>query len=236
MENRKFLKKELLKTKVCLIVAAVLFVVLLVKSYFSQQQWILFHAADIKGAAVDTDTLEPIDDVIVVAMWRLTQVPGEGFGGYANIVQTQTNKKGQFLIPSWTAFKPWKFISVVHEHAPEFVIYKPGYKIHYSSQAKVAVTYPQIMTDAELKKSIEEHSINPAKLIKVYRDGQILENHKEFRSRSRFPDTCYTKDQLRAIFKAIERNAGQLPAENELSHRLLLKDIQEDRALYAGGE
>jgi hypothetical protein len=92
------------------------------------------------------------------------------------------------------------------------------------------------MTDAELKKSIEEHSINPAKLIKVSTNEQILENQKEFRSSANFPDKFYSTNQMQAIFNAIQRDAAQLSGENELSRRLLLKEIQEDRAFYIGGK
>lgn len=229
MENRKFLRITTL-----LIMASVF---LFTASCSGGQQWILFHDKEIKGYVVEEETGKPIEGAIVIGMWALTQVPGEGFGGYAKIQAETTDKEGRFIIPSWTTFKPWKLLSVTHGLAPKIVIYKPGYKLYWSTKIG-REGYPDHyeMTAEEKKKIKEAASINPATLKKIYTDEEIWKNHKEFRSQANFPDTSYSKQQLKVLFDALQSNALQLPTNFSLSQGKLLKDINEDREFYLGGK
>lgn len=229
MENRKFLRVTTL--------LIMTFVFLFTSSCSGGQQWILFNDKEIKGSVVDAETGKPIEGAIVIGMWALTQIPGEGFGGYAKIQVEITDKEGKFTIPSWTTFKPWKLLSVTHGLAPKIVIYKPGYKLYWSHKV-VREGYPDhYEITAEEKQRIKEAaSLNPAKLKRIYTDEEIWENHKEFRSQANFPDTSYSKQQLKVLFDALQSNALKLPTNFSLSQGKLLKDINEDREFYLGGK
>ncbi len=233
MENRKLIKKAGYLVGVFIGVMTLMILGLL--SQIQHGQWVFFQGNQITGTVIDRETGGPIEGGIVIGMWPLTQLLSEGFGGYANIIAVTTDKDGNFIIPSWTAFKPWKCFSTVHELAPRIVIYKPGYQLHATSQARVPAPYPQMMTDEELKKSLEDHSINPAKLKQLHSDEEIWKNHKEFRSMSNFPDN-YSKKQLIDIFEAIETSISFLPSDNTLSKQKIIKDITEDRHYWVEGK
>ena len=233
MENRKLIKKVGYLSLAFVGIIAIIILVML--SHLQHGQWIFFHGEQITGTVIDAEIGEPIEGAIVIGMWQLTQLLGEGFGGYAKIVEVKTDKDGKFIIPSWTSFKPWKFFSSVDELAPRIVIYKPGYQVHVTSRARVPAAYPQMMTDEDLKKSLEEHSITPAKVKRLYSDEEIWENHKDFRARSNFPDN-YSKEQLKNIFDTLEVSISLLPIENNLSKQKLIKDITEDRHFWVEGK
>lgn len=229
MENRKFMRV----TTLLIMTSMFLFT----SSCSGGQQWILFHDKEIMGYVVDAETNKPIEGAIVIGMWALVQVPGEGFGGYAKIIETKTYKDGRFTIPSWTTFKPWKLLSLTHGLAPKIVIYKPGYKLYWSTKiAREGFPDHYEMTAEEKRLEKEAASLNPATLRRIYTDEEIWENHKEFRSQANFPDTAYSKEQLKILFDALQSNALQLPTNFSLSQEKLLKDINEDREFYLGGK
>ncbi|RMG02440.1 MAG: hypothetical protein D6726_07520, partial [Nitrospirae bacterium] len=121
MEDRGFLKKRILTY--CLLV-----VFIFGMASCTKDQCVFFHDKEIRGYVLEAQTGEPIEGAVVVAAWALTQVPGEGFGGYARIIETVTDKDGKFVIPSWWSFKPWKLCSVMYGNGAKIIIYKPGYE------------------------------------------------------------------------------------------------------------
>jgi len=222
MEDRKFLRRITFPTMA-------IFILLFASSCIGEPQRMLFHDKEIKGSVVDVETGKPIAGAIIIGMWPLVQVLSEASGGYAKILMTRADKEGNFTIPKWTTFKPWKLDSVMHELAPTIVIYKPGYKI-YSSHKIARAGYPDdmSMTDEEKKKTKEENSITPAKLKGVHTDEEIWENHKEFRSQADFPDKHYSKKQRENILNALKEMALQLPSENNKSREKLLGGVRKD--------
>lgn len=215
MENRKLLKIKLF-------VCALLCMFLLGVTSCYGTQWIFFHDDEIKGSVVDAKTNEPIEDVIVVAMWKLTQIPSEGFGGYAKIIIDKTGDDGSFTIPLWKKFKPSAASSIMDELAPKIIIYKPGYRLYYSHKLERA-GFPDdmSMTADEKSKVKEKYSITPAKLTKIYADEDRLNNCDNLESMARFPNEYYSKDQLLIIFNALEEELLQLSDENKRKNRLL---------------
>lgn len=223
MENRKFLK-----AKPLLIVTAAVFALLLIIGLLAKQQWLLFYSTPVKGSVIDAGTNKPIEGAVVVGMWALTEVPGQGSCGYAKVSVATTDKEGKFKIPFWMTFKPWKLKCLSYGLGSKIVIYKPGYQVFWSYEAaRKGNPSDYQMTKEERKKLIEESSINPAKLKRVYTDEEIWENHKEFRSQTR-SYKYFSKKQRKEVLNNIKEIALQLSSENSKVKDKLLKDVKED--------
>lgn len=216
---------------------AILLILLFSSACFGAQQWMIFHDDEIKGFVVNEEDKKPIEGAIVVALWALEQVPGQGSGGYAKILVATTDKEGKFTLPTWTETRLWKFDVVMHELAPRIVIYKPGYKLYWSHRV-MREGFPEDMskTKEEKIKLKEKYGIAPTKFKKVYTDEEIWENHSEFRSRANFPDTHFLRDQLIQIFDVLQESIKKLSDSNNKSKNRLFKDIKEDREFYVGGK
>lgn len=198
-------------------------------------QWILYHDKEINGAVVEVKTGKPIEEAIVIAMWALSQVPGDGFGGYANVEVVLTNKEGKFTVPSWIRFKPWKIIDVVHDLAPEIIIYKPGYGVH-SSHKLMRAGYPDdySMTPEQKKQDRDKYGITPAKLNKIYTDEDKDKNVSALESEAHFPGHYYSKAQRRLIYDAI--GIELISITNEYNNKLeLIKSFQAMRKFWVEG-
>jgi hypothetical protein len=88
--------------------------------------WLIFHKPEYKGKIIDAETQEPIEDVVVVAVYNTHTIIGGPAGGYSSVVkvkETLTDKTGEFLIPSYTTIMSPNS----KEYYTEFIIYKPGY-------------------------------------------------------------------------------------------------------------
>lgn len=171
MENRKSLKT---------IIVLLIFLVttLALAANCQGNQWVYFHDEEIRGYVVEADTNKPIEGAIVVSMWQLSQILSQGFGGYAKVIETKTDKEGKFTIPAWKTFKPLTVNSVMHDLAPKIIIYKPGYKIYWSHK-KAREGFPEyylLLTPEEMKKAKEANSINPAKLKRIHAAEEKLKN------------------------------------------------------------
>lgn len=223
--------------KIILIVAGLTVAILvLISGPGCGSQWMLFYDKSITGQVVDAETGKPVENVIVISMWQLTQYLSHGHGGYAKVITSKTDKDGKFKIPFWITFKPWKWNSSMDEYAPKLVLYKPGFNLFTTHRVLWEKDMQDMnMTEQEKKKVRDESSIKPAKLIRIYTDEHVMENHKDFRSQANFPEKVYSNKQLEEIFNAIQKDAEQLSSSNQLSKRLLMKDIQEDREFYIGG-
>jgi len=181
-------------------------------------QWILFYDNSIKGTVIDAETGQPVGGAIVVGVWQLSQLVSEGDGGYAKVSLVKTDDQGKFTILPWVRFKPWKFYCLLHENAPQVAIYKPGYRFHWSSQAKITKPHMQLLTREELKINLEEHSINPAKLRKVYSDEERIQNYHDWETKidfpgPQFPFNYFSKKEIRIIYHALAEDFSYLPKE-----------------------
>jgi hypothetical protein len=179
MENRKLLKKVAIPIAILIILlfytAVYFYMISAWGDHFTQ--WILFHDKEIKGSIVDADTGASIEGAVVVGLWALTEkCGGEGFCGYAKIIETATDKDGAFVVRAWKTFKPWKFYCLLHEHAPKIVIYKPGYRV-YGPHEILLSNYWERYGHIQGKMNI-----TPAKLKRIYTDEEKAKNILETRS------------------------------------------------------
>ncbi|MGE5810900.1 MAG: hypothetical protein ACM339_05325 [Ignavibacteria bacterium] len=228
MEDKTVLKGKSKKIKVLMAIAAIIMALIIISGPGCGNQWILFYDRPMKGYVIDAETKEPVEGAIVVSMWRLSQFLSEGFGGYAKIIVRTSDKEGTFGIPFWMSFKPWTFNSAVHDLAPEFVIYKPGYEVYHSHRLE-REGFPKDITmpPDEKKATREEFSLDPAKLNKVYTNEEIWENYLEFRSEARFYGTYYSRKQFREMFFSIKREVSQLPSEYKVGKERILDHIKQ---------
>ena len=187
----------------------------------------LFYDKTNSGAVIDAETNKPIEGAIVVGMWRLSQFPGEGFGGYAKVTLVTTDKDGRFAIPWWVRFKPWKFYMYLTDLAPEIYIYKPGYKFH-SSHKKSRLGYSSAyeMSAEERRKLYDKHAINPARLVRIYSDQDRLDNYEMIEMKTEFPSNLYSSDELILFAKSQKEELIKL-SDNNNRKITLLSNIEE---------
>lgn len=230
-------KTDWRKWRVLLAPAGIILALILLSGPGCGNQWILFYDKPINGYVVDAETGTPIEGVIVVGMWDLAQFLGQGFGGYAKVIEVTTDKEGRFRLPFWATFKPWKFHSGMNEIAPKIVIYKPGYKIVWSHKVmRLGFPNDESKTQDERNKMRAEYSMNPAKIQKLNDEEAIWESHKEFHSQANFPDECYSKAQLIYMLKALQLGIEEMPIGTNRIKIKLLKDITEDRSYWVEGK
>lgn len=199
-------------------------------------QWILFYDKPITGRVVDAETGDPIENVVVISMWQLTQYLSHGHGGYAKITVTKTDKDGTFQIPFWITFKPWKWNSSVDEYAPKLVFYKPGFNLCITHRILWERDAQDMnMTAQEKKKLKEDSSINPAKLERVYADEAIWNAFEEFEA-ARAPYEYFSKKQLRELFNQIKKGAKQLPYTSNKAKEKIMKDVEEYAKYWLEGK
>lgn len=237
MENRKLLGKStrpLLWTIGILCILSLPFLVL-AKLQVKGGQWVLFHHPEIKGSVVEAGTAQPIDGAVVAALWQLSELVSEGFGGYARVQVVQTDKEGNFLLPSWISFKPWKFYTVTQAYSPKIVIYKPGHKLYWSRTIE-REGFPDDSTKTEEEKTRlkQEYSIQPAKLKEVYGDEERLENYRDWETIARFPGRHFSRKQFEVILSALEKDLLQLSEMNERKESLIMSH-KSLREFWCGG-
>ena len=88
--------------------------------------WFIYHKPSYMGKVIDSETKEPIEGAVVVAMYYKYPIisgPGGGSASIMHIKEALTDKNGKFRIPSYTTvIQP-----LSTEDQTEFIIYKPGY-------------------------------------------------------------------------------------------------------------
>ena len=102
--------------------------VLFIGSFYAVQSyaWLIFQKPEYKGKIIDADTNEPIEGVVVVALYNTRSIIGGPAGLLYHMIHAKevlTGKNGEFVIPS--------YITIIgpnsKEDRTEFIIYKPGY-------------------------------------------------------------------------------------------------------------
>jgi hypothetical protein len=87
--------------------------------------WLVYHKPEYSGKVVDSETRQPIESAVVVAVYNKTTM-GLGAGTLSSIINVQetlTDKDGLFRIPSYTTIiQPFSW-----EVAATFIVFKPGY-------------------------------------------------------------------------------------------------------------
>ncbi len=86
---------------------------------------ITYSAEAIEGWAVDADTKQPLEGVVVTANWQLSNNWGANTGQMM-IMETVTDSKGQFAFPAWgPKLRPPGSILTFAD--PQLVFFKSGY-------------------------------------------------------------------------------------------------------------
>jgi hypothetical protein len=88
--------------------------------------WLIFHKPAFRGKVIDTDTKEPIEGAVVVAIYKTHTIIGGPAGGDSSVIkvkETLTDKKGEFIFPSYTTITQPN----AREFHTRFIIYKPGH-------------------------------------------------------------------------------------------------------------
>jgi hypothetical protein len=88
--------------------------------------WLIFHKPAFRGKVIDTETKEPIEGAVVVAIYNTHTIIGGPAGGASSVIkvkETLTDKKGEFIFPSYTTITQPN----AREYYTEFIIYKPGH-------------------------------------------------------------------------------------------------------------
>jgi hypothetical protein len=88
--------------------------------------WLIYHKPEFRGKVIDADTKEPIENAVVVIVYKTHPIISGPAGGSASIItikETLTDKIGEFYFPSYTTI----IQPLAEEWHSEFIIYKPGY-------------------------------------------------------------------------------------------------------------
>ncbi len=84
--------------------------------YYSDGPW--------KGTVVDAETKQPIEGVVVLAVWeKFYRTPAGRNAYFYDATEVLTNKNGEFVIPKFSAVN---FNPLAGIEGPRFKIYKPG--------------------------------------------------------------------------------------------------------------
>ncbi len=107
------------------ILVVLAFVIIFAAPTFASSGWIIYRESAFKGKVIDTETKEPIEGAVVVAIYRIREYSFvESGAAVADVKEVLTDKYGEFNIPQHTFFS---FYPVANGEAPVFIIYKPGY-------------------------------------------------------------------------------------------------------------
>jgi hypothetical protein len=83
-----------------------------------------YSAKEIRATVVDAETGQPIEGGVVVAVWQLEQISGQG--PRLQVTEVLTDAQGKLLIPGWGP-KPRPPLTEFRKKSPFLVIFKGGY-------------------------------------------------------------------------------------------------------------
>ena len=113
-----------MRNGIVIILAGLMLLVCTVSPSFGS--WLVYSKPEFRGRIIDTETKQPIEGVVVVAMYQThTLISGPG-GGHTSIIHVKealSDKSGEFHIPSYTTIIQPNSL----EDRVAFIIYKPGY-------------------------------------------------------------------------------------------------------------
>lgn len=86
--------------------------------YYSDGPWM--------GKVIDTETKEPIEGAVVLAVWQKVYASPTGRNHYFfDAIEVLTGSDGKFFIPKFNAVN---FLPIIRSiEGPDFTIFKPGY-------------------------------------------------------------------------------------------------------------
>jgi hypothetical protein len=109
--------------KKILILILILLVALIILSNLLGHGWIVYYERPFTGKVINSETKEPIEGAIVVAIYKIIGYLMPVFVFDAK--EVLTNKNGEFYIPPHMSLSLWPFSRC---DPTEFIFYKPGYE------------------------------------------------------------------------------------------------------------
>jgi hypothetical protein len=113
-------------------------VLLVLTAPSASASWLIYHKPEFRGRMIDAETKQPIEGVVVVALYRSHPIisgPGGGSSSIIHVREALTDSNGEFIIPAYTTvIQPNSY-----EDRTDFIIYKPGYGSypHRSQQNRI---------------------------------------------------------------------------------------------------
>ncbi len=89
-------------------------------------RYLIYIDGPFSGRVIDTETREPIEGAVVLAVWKMsTCTLGGGVSTYYDAKETVTDKNGEFEVPRLVSFNinPLYYL----DDLTEITIFKPGY-------------------------------------------------------------------------------------------------------------
>lgn len=183
-----------------------------------------YSAKDIRATVVDEETGEPLEGVVVVALWELQQVSARP---RLHITEAVTDAQGRFHIPGWGPKVRPPLAQLAHR-SPLLVLFKSGFvplRLHNESRARVEQHVPsyRTMPTKQLRERILWLRGSPEDAVQdCIWDGLMLQM-EPFRGTSE-----RWLEYLRGIADTVRRD--EVAATTTLHHHLL-----QERHLYVQG-
>ncbi len=159
MENKIILKLFLT------FLIAMSFIILIGGSAFAG--WLIFHKPAFKGKVIDSETKEPIEGAVVVAIHSTHTIIGGPAGGDSSVIkvkETLTDKMGEFFFSSYTTVTGPNS----REWYTDFIIYKPG----YGSFPKNKVSPPSGMGSSMIEMYFMAENFGQRKKVRILEIGK----------------------------------------------------------------
>jgi hypothetical protein len=101
--------------------------------------WIIYYDSAYRGRVIDTETGQPIEGAVVVAIYRVRQYGiADSGSSVADVKEVLTDKTGAFHIPSHIFFHCYPFSS---GEVTTFMVFKPGYASLYDTDLKGILSF-----------------------------------------------------------------------------------------------
>ena len=115
-----------MKNIITVTLLTLLFVISSISILEASAGWLVYSKPEFRGRIVDSETKEPIEGAVIVAMYRSRPIvsgPGGGSSSIIHVKEALTDMKGEFAIPPYkTVIQPNSY-----EDRTDFIIFKPGY-------------------------------------------------------------------------------------------------------------
>ncbi|HDL14951.1 MAG TPA: hypothetical protein ENH28_02155 [Euryarchaeota archaeon] len=179
MEDKTVLMFKNIKKRT-LILFILIFSFSFIDSAIAGSGWIIYREGAFKGIVIDSETKEPIEGVVVVAIYRIREYSFVESGTAAvDAKEVLTDKNGEFYISPHIYFSLYP---VASGETTEFIIYKPGYRafdkaqLTFGNPLSIFAIGPSTIGYMELgKKTVNGHTIEfGSKKTKTYPEGLMF--------------------------------------------------------------
>jgi hypothetical protein len=111
---------------ICLWVMVIVILGLVGDFAFGSTGHLYYYDGPWRGTVIDTETKQPVEGAVVVAIWRKEYGgPAGPYSYFLDAKEVLTDKEGRFLIPKFWKLNLIPILSWIQ--GPEFEIFKPGF-------------------------------------------------------------------------------------------------------------